>query len=405
MKPRLTLLPIGLILVGIGWLWHRQSEHAALDAEIVRLQMLLARPERAAPEGKPVRPRQGSAIESQPRDWQAVAVELRNGTAIAGGLLSTNAHLLSLIDAMTVEELLAALDEIATADLGEADRDLIERRLATALIKKDPELGFSRFAVREKSAWDFFLGDEFNQWVTRDDAAALAWLRGHTAEDGYVPAPMIHVPFFELLTTAPQTATAILECCPPSGRLEALRSLAVGRIKTSGQKEWAEIIRTSLPIEDQLKAITWPMMNWSDGDGSPMLLGEVDGYLDRIEASDEERKACAMTLATQLRSWTDENGIPGIDRLRDWVIERSPELLEPVTLAALSNMAQYQHFEQASELALGFHDESGNDAYLTNVLDQVNDLSAPATVQTLVARLSDEALRKKYRELLPRKFE
>ena len=87
MKPRLTLLPIRLILVGIGWLWHRQSEHAALDAEIVRLQMLLARPDRAAPDGTLERSRPGSAIESQPRDWQAVAAELRNGTAIAGGLL------------------------------------------------------------------------------------------------------------------------------------------------------------------------------------------------------------------------------------------------------------------------------------------------------------------------------
>lgn len=401
------LLFVMLLLAGTGWLWHGETQRRELTAGISRLRTQLERP--GAPENSRSRPERRSAIERKSVNWQAVAKELRNGKSI-GGLLTTDARLREIIAGMSVAELVAALDELATADLGKRDRDELERQLAAILMAKDPEQGFSRFTVRERSDWSFFLGSEFQAWVTRDDAAALAWLQRHAAGGGHVFNRMISDPFFAMLRTKPETSAAVFAILPPERRLESLRSLEMRSIREGGQAEWAKIIRENLPPEDRLKAIAWPLGNWSDGDGSPMRLDEVDAYLGRIGASDEERNACVMAVAADPPSWKSQRSDPAtgrdaLEKMRSWVEGHAPEMLEPATVRAVEALAGNWKFAEASTLALEFHEQTGNDAYLTGVLEHVNDLSEPATVRELVGRLSDPDLQAKYREELKRKLE
>lgn len=395
-----------LFLAGAAWLWHGETQRRELEAGISRLRTQLDRP--VPPPDPQSRPARRSAIERQSPDWQAVATELRGGQSI-GGLVATNARLRELIEAMSVAELVAALDEIAAADLGKGDRDALELELAAALLMKDPELGFTRFAVRERSDWSFFLGEQMESWVTRDDDAALAWLQRHAASGGHIFSQMISDPFFALLRTAPETSASVLATLPPDRRLESLRSLAMRRLRDGGQQEWAMIVRGNLPPEDRLKAIAWPLGNWSDGDGSPMQLDEIDAYLGRIGASDEERNACVMMVAEEPNSWgggheTPDEGREALQRMRSWVEGRAPELLEPATIRAVEALAGSFKFAEASVLALEFHEQTGNDAYLTGVLEHVDDLSEAETVRELVGRLSDPHLQAKYRKEFPRKL-
>jgi hypothetical protein len=275
---------------------------------------------------------------------------------------------------------------------------------------KDPEQGFARFTVRERSERSFFLGSQFQAWVTRDDAAALAWLQRHAADGGHVFNRMISDPFFAMLRTMPETSAAVFAILPPEKRLESLRSLEMRSIREGGQPEWAEIIRKHLPPEDRLKAIAWPLYNWSDGDGSPMRLDEVDAYLGRIGASNEERNACLMAVAGDPHSWKagsrdPAEGREALEKMRSWVEGHVPEMLEPATIRAVEALAGNWKFAEASTLALEFHEQTGNDAYLTGVLEHVDDRSEPATVRELVGQLSDPDLQAKYREQLKRKLE
>lgn len=406
MKPPKFILLVVLVLAGAGWLGRGEMQRRELTAGISQLRSQLDRP---ASDRDPRRqPARRSAIERDPVDWQSVAMELRGGKSV-GGLLVTNARLLDRIDRMSVAELVAALDQIAASDLAKGYRDALEQRLATALITKDPEQGFTRFSVPNQSDWSFLLGGLFEDWVTRDKEASLAWLQKHAAGGGHIFDRMISDPFFSLLSTQPETSAAVLATLPQDKRLESLRSLQVRELREGGQQEWATIVRENLAPEDGLKAIAWPLMNWSDGDGSPMRLDEVDAYLGRIGASDEERNACVMMVAEQPHSWTTgrrtpEAGRESLEQMRAWVEGHAPEMLEPATARAMEALARSGKFDDTSTLALEFHEQSGNDAYLTGVLDQVDDNSSAEIVREMVGRLTDPDLQAKYREELQNKL-
>ncbi len=400
MRHRRLLIPLTLVLAGAAWLWRGEGERRDLTDRIGNLGTRLDRPPaRPAP---PTPPARRSAVERDPVDWQAVAEELASGSYL-GGLLETNARLRAAIEAMSVEDLLAAMEQLKDAGLSKADLERLEQQLAMAILLQAPEMGFSRFAGRARNDWSFFLGDEFSKWVQRDKDAAVEWLRRHCAAGGFVSSRMIQRPFFDLLRSDPDTSAAILATRPPAMRLESLRSLAMRELKQSGQEEWAKVMRAELPAGDAPEAIAWPLMNWSDGDGAPMTLAEVDVYMERIHVTDEERKACIMTVARQLRTWElsaveGEGEITDFDRMRSWVQRQDPGMLEPATLAGLREMANRGSFDEAGNLAIQFHEESADDAFLTEVLEAADDRTEPALLRSLIDRLSDPALREKHRE-------
>ncbi len=396
------LLPLLLLLAAAGFLWKQTSERRDIAGEVQRLRSLLVAADSKALPTNSDRPQRKTSLDKDPRDWAAIADELKSGVGV-GGLLQTNARLRAAIEGMSVEELLAAMEELKDAGLKKTDRELLEEELAKAILLQSPELGFTRFADRGKGDWSFFLGDEFSQWIERDQAAAVGWLQRHTASGGFVSEQMIQQPFFDLLRSEPGTSAAILASQPPEARLKSLGSLAIHELKNSGQEEWAQIVRSQLPAKDVPEAVAWPVMRWSDGDGSPMLLDEVDAYMKRVGVTDEERKACVLAVAQDSAGWglsteEDAENFRSLARMRDWVARQDPELLEPATLVALGEIARGEGFDQAGGLALQFHKDTGNDAYLTAVLATADDNSKTELLSELIGRLSDPALQEKYRE-------
>jgi hypothetical protein len=321
-----------------------------------------------------------------------------------GGVLPSNARLLGAFESMDVAALILALDDIAAAGLLTADRELLERHLAKLLIFKDPETGFSRFCVPSRGEWSFILGALFSDWVQRDPDLSVAWLRRHLVEGGTVFDRMISEPFFTVLGDDPALSASILAVLPENKRLESLRGLGVASLlEPDRQPEWARILRANLPDGDRLKAIAWPLGNWSDGDGSPMLLAEVDAYLERIEATSEERHACVLQVATQRRSWRDSHReepafADGLERMRAWVGGQSPELVAEATLRALEYEADFGSFAEASEIAILLHEETGAEAYLHAVLKDVHRTDEHENVRRILDRVTDEARLEQYRE-------
>lgn len=327
---------------------------------------------------------------------------LARGLSLRGHLpLEESSSLRAAIDGLSADDLLAAIRDLGNSGLSALDRAALERELVKAQLVRDPKRGFSLFAGREGPEWDYLLGDQFSDWVKRDKDAALSWLASHAAAGGQVGDEMIRRPFFESLASDPATAAAILAARPPEARLESLRSLAMRALKTSGQAEWAQVVRAKLPEEEVPEAISWPLMNWSDGDGAPMTLPQVDAYMEQIGVTDEERRACILIAARQLRTWghqqaQEEEETSAFDRMRSWVERQAPDMLQPATLAALGEMARSGDFDHAGERAIRFHEQEGDDRYLTAVLDLADDRTDPALLRELIGRISDPDLRQKH---------
>lgn len=394
---RRYLIPLFLIAAAL-WLGWEQSQRDETTADSLPPDTSLSKP-------SPTEPRDDLAGKSSRNvstgvrhDWDTLAKDL----SLRGHLpLPGNQPLIEAIEGMSVEDLLAALADLKESSLSDHDRAALERELAKAVLLRSPERGFSLFADPAREGWDFFLGWEFSKWVGRDKDAAVAWIKSHAAAGRPVSDQMIRQPFFDFLASDPDTSAAILATRPPEARLESLRSLEMSELKQSGQEEWAEVVRTQLPANDVPNAIAWPLMNWSDGDGAPMTLAQVDAYMERIRATDDERKACIMIVARQLRTWElsaveGEGEMSDFDRMRSWVQRQDPGLLEPATLAGLREMARSGEFDRAGDLALRFHDGRRDDAYLTAVLDVADDRTEPALLRSLIDRIADPALREKH---------
>jgi len=148
MKTPATFLTLALAVVSCGWFWKRHKEHSALSLEVGHLRESLAQPASPpVPESSNRKPTQ-SALEGRPVNWNAVAGEFQQYELI-GGMINTNAHLRALFEDMSVAELWAAFEELNSADLGKAERQILEGQFLEILLRKDTERAFNTFAVRE----------------------------------------------------------------------------------------------------------------------------------------------------------------------------------------------------------------------------------------------------------------
>lgn len=230
--------------------------------------------------------------------------------------------------------------------------------------------------------WNLTMAYGFAGWAKQDPDKAVAWFdaqlasgsfdRGNSDDGPSVPTQLVTEAFFALLGSAPDAAGHLLSTVPSKGQLDTLASINITQLNEQTHGAWADLTRKHLSASDQLKAIAWPLGNWSDGDGSTMNLAEVDGYLDRIGATGDERKSCIMKAAGQVSTWkkSGRDSVPaaeGLDALRGWVGERMPELVDSATANALA--ALRPPYPEWAELALGFHQASGNDELLIPLLE------------------------------------
>lgn len=399
----LQWLPVSLVAAGAAWwLLSQAGALRELEAETAELRVRSERPTRAE---RAATGTEESALSREPRDWARIAKELEEGRLIAG-VLPTNARLLADFEAMGMDELLAMLDEIEGAGLLTADRNILERHLAKLLIARDPEAGFSRFSDPKTYQWSFYLDALFSDWVEEDPGRSVQWLRNHIAGGGKVSNRMISQPFFRALGDDAEISTSLVTALPETRRLESLRCLDARNLhQASVQPAWARLVRNDLPEADRAEAIAWPLGNWSDGDGTPLLLHEAAEYMERIEANAEERRACVMCLAEQPRSWRgpdrkDVDFSTGLGFFRSWVAEVEPELVGEATVRALAGTARHGSLEEAGEFAIRMHEQTGDETYHHAVLDEAPQSDEAGVVRRLIDRVADESRRETYQKKL-----
>lgn len=400
-KATSVMVPAAAVLAGGIWLAMQFDTIAELEANQAQSPPArVADPLPRSGEGRanPI----PTALDAQPVDWAEVARQLKASRRWEP--VNPQARLELRFTEMDLARLEAALDEIAAAGLSEEDQELLERRICEELggPKGGPWKVMERFIGSfNKGSWKWTLGPYFHRWIEQHPDAAIDWLAKHVDRMDRLEFGFLDASLHPLLATSPETAGRLLEAIPPERRLESMRSLENDEFTAAQQIAWAEMVRRHLPEKDRLKAIGWPIGNWSDGDGAPMELPEVSSYLERIGANRAEREACILQAAEErIHRVADDPGEGLLDSASDfraWVKGLEPDLVDPATGVLFSGRMGIS--EEAVELLSSYHAKSGNDELLIPFLKLTDAGSDQAPVaRRLAARLGDQALKREYQE-------
>lgn len=395
MKTTTAALPFAVLLAG--------ASGCALQSHRI------AEPEdgkaRVAREHTPAKPKNAAvtAPDRQPVDWAEVAKQLKASDSAAPD--NSGARLEQRLAAMTLAEINATLDEIAAAKLSAEDRELLEQRVCKELggPKGSPALVLERFATSiGNGSWAWTLGGYFKTWIDRDPDQAIAWLAKNSGQIKYLSHGFFPMSFYPLLANDPDTAARLLDALPPDRRLDSLRSVEYAPASDAQEIAWVKIMRQHLPAKDRAQAVAWPTMNHSDGDGAPMSMSQITAYLKRIDATPAEREACIRVAATERSSAgeSDHDDLKTpewIEAFRRWVAGEAPELVDRATGLALANPFS----GDSADLALRYHEMSGNDELLLPLLERISpDSESRATSRKLAEHLTDPKARRKYLDQL-----
>ncbi len=346
------------------------------------------------------------ALHDQGRlDWKKLAGQLaamRNSDGM--GDLRSMMRLQQRIMAMTRDELVAALDEIATLDLPAASRAMLEEMLIGPLIQKDPELALARFSDRlqdDRGGMAWQLASALQEWAKKDAAKASAWFDQQIAAgkfdskslDGQSPSRIL----FEgalmgvLLSSDPAAAGQRLAALPADQRAEVMR-LANNSLKEQDQLAFAKLVRDQVPAEEQARIFSQQASQLVSQGG----YAKVSDYLTRIEATPAERSACVEQVAVAKITFNRQNVTrEDLDAMRQWVGSQAPDATDRITGITLDRavLSKNTDFAAAADLAVQYGQASGTDDVLGTFLESHAARNNKDQARVLAAQIADEKRR------------
>jgi len=404
MKPIHLVPPSVALVIAAAWLGGQRGSITTLERENTRLRHGIASV-RAA-EATAGNSSGTAADNNKPGDWKKFAGDLGD-MGLPGQMPDMRAivRLQQRILEMNEAELIAALDGIATLDLPEASRQALEGMLIGAIAGKNPELALNRFVGKmheEGANVSWHLSRAFETWLGSDPTAAGAWFDSQIAAgvfdskslDGR-SLPRIH---FEgaiiksLLSSDPDAAARRLAEIPPDQRRDVFR-FSVHHVDESDQKNFAQLVRSSLPEDQQLETIARQVNRYANaGD-----LTKINDYIARIEATPEERAACVEHAAEQFnRNSLQQITREDFDRFRTWAGSTDPGTADLATGKALASALWRQNalpFSEIAAIAADYHAAGAADDVLIPLLEHGRARSSQDEARELAMRISDEPRR------------
>ena len=377
--------PAAALALVVGWNISERSSLQRMEEEKAALRQVIA--EAARPSGARVREvrRPRAADPAGGIDWKGVSRKLLgssgNGPELNPLMLS---DLGNQIDAMGVDELLAALDEIRSLDLGDEERGELEGLLFEPLVEKDPAQALRYFADRignDDDAVGWQLSSAMAAWAKQDPSAAAAWFDQQIASgvfeakslDGrsYARLEFEGALVAELLAANPDAAGLRLAALPEDQRREALEQISFSELGPEAQSAYAALVRGLVPEDERAGSFTHVISDLVQNAG----FTEVDRFLDQIHATPEERAVSAREAANaRFEEIANERPLTrqDVDAMREWIEKQSPGSADRVTGEALGDAAQDGgefDFDAASKLALEYHRKSPGDDVLISFLE------------------------------------
>jgi hypothetical protein len=258
------LPPVVALVVVATWLGLQRRSIAMLDDDCVMLRNRLAADSGAerSPAKSPVANKPAPAI--TPINWKTLAGqfdEMQRSGATAD--MRVMLRFQQRLQALTQEEILTALDDLAALGLSANAHSMLEQMLIGPLIEKDPELALTRFMgclQEEQSGIKWHLSNALRQWAKLDSGKANAWLDQQIAAGKFDSKTLDGRSQFRmqfegvmldvLLPSDPAAAGSRLGALPEDQRAEVLSGL-LGSLKEENLTSFAKLVRDQLPAKAQ----------------------------------------------------------------------------------------------------------------------------------------------------------
>ena len=406
------------LIIAAGWLGSQRHSISTLEKESELLQehIEMARSSLAVTEHSPAGPAAASKTPKgkEPLDWKKIAAQMREMQQGGGmGDMRTMIRMQQRLQTMTKEELIAALDNIATLDLTGEERLMLEQMLLGPLAQKDPEVALTKFIDRMNEGhgtMGWVLGNAMSEWAKKDPVAAAAWfdqqiaagkfdsktLDGKSAARTQFESALIRV----LLDSDPEAAGRRLATLPTGERGDVLKNYTATPLKEESQMAFAKLVRSQLPEKEQGQVLAQQAAHLVGEDYS-----KATAFLERIEATPAERSACVEQAAEsriQSISFNQKITAKDLDTMREWTTSQAPDTTDRVTGEALSRTLQGQNkmdFAEAATLAARYQEASGGDDVLYAFLDGYIPEEDREQARVLAEKITDETRRNR---ILPR---
>ncbi len=355
------------------------------------------------------------ARERKPIDWNYLAAQARlfeKGEPVDDDGLD---DLTERLAEMTREQLLAALDEVASLGLEPKIQVMLENAFVESLVEKDPELALARFAARIHDDPDG-LGTELSPallaWASKDLTAATAWfdqaiatgifqsktLDGRSDPRLEFEAALAGV----MLASDPAAVRRRIAALPEDQRADTLQQIKLSELTPAAQKDYFDLVRSLLPVDERDGPLNSAFSELiPDGDYQKSA-----SFLDAIQATPEERISIAESAADrQLEAIAEKRNLTreDVSATRDWLTRQSPAMADKLiggAMGAASQEGGEVGFSKLAELILEVHASSGNDDALVAFLNDADTSAHPGKAQLLAGKIADPQRREEMLESL-----
>ncbi len=401
MKTSTWITPAVVLLAAGVWTGTKFQSLATLESGNASLREKIALAETKRPSTL-VKTRNDDA----PIDWQKLAAEHDNGPE--------KQRLFKRLEAMSREEMISALDQIASLECSKGRRTALESAVIGALRKIDPEWVLDHFVERLRES-ELSLESALATWGGNDLAAATAWFDAQIAAgrldnkslDENIGAKarlrFESVLIGLMLDSDPAAANHRLGALPQAHRetvISSLASMMSGRILNKPLAEgnhlvFANLVRCQIPAERQTEVLAeclpyfWGIEEFST----------VVAYLDVIEATPEERISCVEKYFGQhIRMLSNKRKVTldDLQMQRRHFAEISPAGMDTMTTGALAKAVEFGNypFSEAARLAVELMEATGSDEVLAGFLETGDfNASHKAMGRELAVKIRDEQRR------------
>jgi hypothetical protein len=365
----LPFAAVGLVAVVIG-MQRRNIEEIALQSEKREQQINRVESDRTA---KPLS-QASSVVSGKVINWKMLGAMMRGGRETAMSRTSLQVRR-ALLD-MSVEELVAQLDEIDALGGSRKQKTELEMLVVRSLLPKAPQLILDRFAwcLRDGNERDLsqMVGLAFNYLLAQDAAVAMAWMDN-------------------------QVAVGTFESKALDGSDQKRQPFESALIQHCLKHDMEQ---ASKRLKDMAPALRLQVL----GRGSHMMA--FDGGCERmsklfqaIEASPTERREVTKEIVgyqLSVTAWDGDGAATVVQTMRTWMQQEAPGEAEKMTGKALGLFGQ-QKFDDAARLALQYQQSSGNDTALIGFLESGGFKNREAAL-VLTEKIHDAATRERVRK-------
>jgi hypothetical protein len=349
-------------------------------------------------------------------DWQTIPSLMDDShTASDKAKMLALAAFQKKLETMSREEMVTALDNLASLNLSPEERRKLESAILDPLIEKDPEYALARFADRIASDPDgigWQLGTALREWAKKDLTAASNWLDRQIAEGKFLSKTLdgnseilgrYEASLMEtLLSEDPAAAARRLAGIPEDQRREILQQLSFEDLGEPEQQVYADLVRGLVPEVERQGTFA---------DIGAQLAAEggyekVSAFLDAAKATPTERAAAAAEGARSRLGFLALSGDispQDLASLEPWLAKQAPQNVGKIVGKALAEAAQNGgkfSYENASKFILKDQRTRGTDESLLAFLKSYSARSNLEQAADLIDRISDPVQRETFRKAL-----